>query len=802
VNKIKANKDLTNKWAQFGALKIAVYIAFIASILGACNSVLKEELIYEEGANSLTTLQVEEGDYLAKAISRARIATTFPLHEYDAEIEESDEYVWTLSAPIDHLPEYQSQSLLFQALYNLGLEEVESKLNSDGIFKFNANNTPIHTRDISYAVMLGMGITHPDASRKSLVDRVFGGKVIQEKSIGGGWPLSVDRISWVVAAWELYLINGNEGWLRTAFNVAYRTMEDDLSVVYDVDQNLFRGLPANTEDVNGVYPNWLSETDIFQSYSLSTNALYYKALTSLANMAKQLNTGGESRYQMIAESLEKSINEKFWIESSGYYAGLIYGSEFPVRGMRSETLGNAWAILFDIADKERALKIAQMLPVHPKGAPQYYPHQDIEKAEAANSVWLVTQNFWNKAVKKTANHPAYPHGLYSLFRGTALTLSHKNYYRADSGLPSKDNKYNHSLSASATSVGSILNEFLGLNFHQDGIHVIPFIPQSMGGEHRIIGLRYRNAILNIKLRGYGDQVYAIFLGQKPLESPVIPADLTGVQDVTIVMTTVKDVTDLGFEESDIEKDSTYAEIDPLEVLQERMMTGEFTIKPYATMPKTPTYLAFEGNSVVWNVLNQVDIYHLYKNGERIITTQRPRELIAPGPYDYYQLQVTNDAGLSSYLSKPLIQIADYRKNVVEAESMTNATSPRNKEFGYSGDGYIQLEKVANANLSTNIQVAEKSTFHVRFRYANGNETTATKSASTFRNLYINGLKYDTVVFPQLGENDWDNWGYSNTILLTLPQGLAEISLRYNDNGTSEDHYSVVHLDYVEVIKIQ
>lgn len=802
-NKIKAKQILKTKWAHIRALNYTYIIVFLAVFLSACSGVLKEEIVFEEGANVLTTLRLEEGDFVAKAISRARIATTFPIHAYESEIEESDEYVWTLQASIDHLPEYQSQSLLFQALFNLGLEEVEAKANSNGVFIFNEDNSSVLTRDISYAVMLGLGITHPDASRKSLVERIFDGKVIQEKDIGGGWPISVDRVSWIVAAWELYLINGNDGWLRTAYNVASRTIEDDLSVVFDVDQNLFRGLPANTSKTEGIYPDWLSEADIFQSYSLSTNALYYQALSALSQMAKQLNTNGEARYSMLASSLKTAINEHFWMESGGYYAGLIYGSEFPVRDMRSETLGNAWCILFDIADDEKARKTVQNLPVHPKGVPQFFPHQNVDDTETSNTTWLVTQNFWNKAIKKTQNHPAYPHGLYSLFRGTALTLSHKNYYRVDTGLPPITKKFNHSLSASTTSIGTILDEFIGLDFQMDGIHINPFIPESMQGEHRIIGLRYRNAILNIRLRGYGDQVYAIFLGQKPLSSPIIPSDLSGVQDITIVMTTVKDVTDLGFDESDIEKDSLYKTIDPLEVLQMRMESGSYTVKPYTTMPNTPTYLAFEDNSVVWNVRNQTDIYHLFKNGRKVSTTQRARELIASSDYDYYQLQITNDQGLYSYLSKPILRVNDANKLIIEAENMVNATSPTNKEYGYSGSGYLRLEDVANSAISTSIDVKEKATYQIRFRYANGNVPTSVKSASTFRNLYINGLRYDTVVFPQLGENDWDKWGYSNTILLTIPAGSANLSLRYNmDRNTDESHYNVVHLDYVEIIQIQ
>lgn len=779
-----------------------VVLSLVLFIFG-CNSVLKEETIYEDGGNLLTTMRVEQGDFIAKAISRARIATTFPIHEFEKEVDVANDYLWTLTTPIDHLPEYQSQALLLQSIYNLALEETEANMDKNGMFNSSGSKSPLTTIDISMSILLGLAITHPDASRKALVDRVSNGLILQDAELGGGWPANVDRAAWIVAAWELYLINGNENWLRTAYNVSSRTIDQDLAVVYDVEHNLFRGTPPYTHMLEGVYPEWMSLADITETYALSVNSLYYQALQCLTKMSLKLNTGKHARYRILAKDLKDSINEKFWNDAYGYYSSMLYNNA-QVQDPRSATLANAWAIIFDIADAERSHEIAHKLPVNSLGAPRYYPHQKDIEAPANNTIWLVHQAFWNKAIKKTQNHKAYPHGLFSLIRPTAMNMTHRDYVSAENGKP-VDYGHNRtqSLSAVSTTIGTLLQQIFGIEYTEEGILLNPFVPKSLNGEHRILGLRYREAILNLKLRGYGDQVYAIFIGQRPLTKALIPASLEGVYDITVVMTTVEDVTDLGLDDSDLVVDSTtYEKIDPLDILNERLMSGDFNLVPHAYMPRTPSFLAFENQSVVWNVLDQNDIYHLFRNGKKVTTTQRPRHLIDPHKYSAYQLQINNDEGLYSFLGKPLIEKARGIESTIEAEDLTNATAPMSEVFGYSGQGYLKLEEVSNADLRLTMNLPKKTTYLIRFKYSNGNKVNAVQGAASYRAIYLNDFRYESVVMPSNLNGNWNEWMYSNPINITLPAGRSTLSLKLEPNADkNRASKNPIYLDHIQLINI-
>jgi GH15 family glucan-1,4-alpha-glucosidase len=179
-------------------------------------------------------------------------------------------------------------------------------------------------------------------------------------------------------------------------------MDQDLAVVYDVEHNLFRGTPPNTYQIEGVYPEWMELSDITETYSLSVNALYYEALKSLSKMAHSLQNGKHARYQLLSDKLKKSINSNFWMEHRHYYSSMLY-NDAKVQDERSNTLANAWTILFDLADEARGQEIARYLPVTSLGAPRYYPFQKQLISPANNSIWIIHQATWNKAIKKVKN---------------------------------------------------------------------------------------------------------------------------------------------------------------------------------------------------------------------------------------------------------------------------------------------------------------------------------------------------------------------------------------------------------------
>ncbi len=68
-------------------------------------------------------------------------------------------------------------------------------------------------------------------------------------------------------------------------------------------------------------------------------------------------------YEQSAGSIKKAINAQLWMPEKGYYAQFRYGRKELIRSDRFEALGEALAIIFDVADSERAAQIISMSPI-------------------------------------------------------------------------------------------------------------------------------------------------------------------------------------------------------------------------------------------------------------------------------------------------------------------------------------------------------------------------------------------------------------------------------------------------------
>lgn len=799
------NKKVKHNFNERKAHKFLQLFIFVGTfgLFASCNLVLDEAVLYEKGAHKLTTSRVIDGEYLAKALSKARITSTYPKHLDDPELEVEDEYDWTIDQDLSHLPDFQSHALIFQSLYNKALEDIENSVTQNKVFTNPNDRIMQKSSEISYGILLGLAIPYQDVARKSLIDHVSRGLIKKEQGPGGGWPITNDRIGWIAAAWELYLINGNQNWLRTAYNIASNSMEEDLVHLYDVEKELFRGANSIELATAQFYPDWMEAADIFDSYNLALNALYYQSLSSLAKMAEILQTGNARRYNELAELVRKSINKHFWMEEEGYYSALMYGSLNPIADNRSSTLGNAFCVIFDIADEGRMKEVVRKLPVYERGAPLFHPQTPNQIAHVNRAFWPIVQAFWNLATKKASNYQAFSHGLYAHSRAISFQQAHKTYFQMPEG-SSVNSILNHStnLGSAAASLSIVYQHFFGLEYQLDGLHFKPFIPRNMDADNRLIKLPYRDAVLNIRMRGYGDQIHAIYIGQKALRSPVIPHDLQGPHDVTIITTTVEDVTSIIEDESALPIDSnTYEQIDPLDVLDSRIDSGAFNIVEYQERPDLPRFLEFENGSVVWNGAENEEVFHLYQNGKRLTTTDRSRHLIANEAFMHYQLQVNTQEGLFSFLSEPIESIAPERIRIIEAENFVNAQDVKNAVYGYSGEGYLSLQQVTNSELLFEVEQTQKATIRMRFRYANGLGSVESSNQCAVRSLYLEDFYYDSFVMPTRGLDEWDNWGYSSPILITLPAGKHLLKVKLEDQEKSPN-MPVVHLDYVELCKLQ
>ncbi|MEE9117305.1 MAG: glycogen debranching protein, partial [Calditrichia bacterium] len=279
---------------------------------------------------------------------------------------------WKLTEDISHYPQLTSSHTLIDALYNLSLEELSLDIRPDSTFMTGAKWPGLWTRDISYSILLALAITNPDVSKKSLMAKVRDGRIIQDMGTGGSWPISSDRMTWALAAWEVYVVTGDKEWLHDAFQIIKNSTAVDLKTLIDPQTGLFYGESSFLDWRSQSYPQWMDAKDIYMSLNLGTNAVHCQTYQILANMAMILGEPYQE-FHNIAESIKQAINAYFWMSDKGYYGQYLYGRNYNILSPRFETLGEALSILFSIAGNLQQQKIIESTPLLDFGTPCIFP---------------------------------------------------------------------------------------------------------------------------------------------------------------------------------------------------------------------------------------------------------------------------------------------------------------------------------------------------------------------------------------------------------------------------------------------
>lgn len=265
---------------------------------------------------------------------------------------------WEQSKDVTAFPQYHSDYLLSDALYNMALEEMIKAVEPDSTFRTGKEWAGVWTRDISYSIILSMAYLQPQVAKNSLLKKVNKKKkIVQDKGIGGAYPVSTDRMIWATAAWEVYKATGDKDWLQTAYEVVKNSIEDDNKNAYDNKTGMVRGESSFLDWREQTYPKWMQPTDIYESDCLGTNAVHFQANIVLSEMARALKEPVvAAKHFAMAQKIKAGINKFLWIPQKGYYGQYLYGRNFKILSPRSEALGEALCILFGIADEKKPRK--------------------------------------------------------------------------------------------------------------------------------------------------------------------------------------------------------------------------------------------------------------------------------------------------------------------------------------------------------------------------------------------------------------------------------------------------------------
>lgn len=690
--------------------------------------------------------------------------------EYSEE-ETKTEGLWKLSKDISGYPQISSPHQLLNALYNKALEEMLLDLRDDGAFMAGAKWPGVWTRDISYSIYLALAIVNPDACKTSLMAKVKNKKIIQDTGTGGSWPVSSDRMVWALAAWEIYAVTGDKEWLKQSFEIIQNSANDDLKTVRSYNNGLFFGESSFLDWREQTYPRWADPVEIYSSQCLGTNAIHYKTYTILEDMAKELNMPS-GKHQVIAETIKEKLNHDFWMQEKGYYGQYLYGSTFPVLSQKSEALGEALTVLFDIANPDQQKSIISSVPVINYGTPTIFPNIPNLASYHNNSIWPFVEAYWALAAAKAGNEKAVAHALASIYRASALFLTNKeNMVAATGDYFGTEINSDRQLWSVAGCLSTFYRILFGMNFKADRLVFSPVIPSGYEGIRTLRNFRYRDAVLDITVDGFGNEIDNIMFDGNLISNHHIDCTIKGKHTVVILMKN-------RFEGSS----------------KINMVQNSFA-------PEMPV-LRMNKNTISWDKVPDAEKYFLYKNGiQTSSTTENFFVVQKENGYTEYRVLAENKPGHRSFLSDPLVINSDVNTSLVQAEASDVKAETTYK--GFTGSGYVMLKKDDKSGLTFEADIKTNGLYKIDFRYANGSGPLNTDNKCAVRTLMLDKKALGPVVMPQKGEGAWSVWGFTNPIFIQLKKGKQSfvMTFRESDNNMNGEINTAV-VDYMRITLIK
>lgn len=693
-------------------------------VLSACTG---NKTIYSNKEFTWTKDAFTQGGFRAYAPDSHTIVSNYPGAEF-----ESGE--WHLEKDLSDMPVYTAPTKLEEAIFNLSLEEAIKAVEPDSTLRTGVKWGGVWTRDVSYSTILGISTVQTQAAKKSLmakVDRL--GRIIQDTGTGGSWPCSTDRLIWVMAAYELYKVTGEEAWKEEIYPIIRESLEDDLATVFDEETGLVRGESSYLDWRQQEYPLWMKPADIYQSENLGTECVHYAAWDILAKLEGEL---GDSRkadgYRQVADNIKDAINRNLWMEDKGWYAQYLYGRKYPIMSPRFETLGEALTIILDICPESRSAEMVRLAPCEDFGTPCFYPQIKAIPPYHNDAMWPFVQGYWNRAAAKAGNPDAVLHGIACIYRMAALFLTNKeNVVIYNGHCEGTQINSSRQLWSIAGSLSSVLNVLMGMEFLDNDIFFHPVVPREMAGDRKLEQFKWRKSMLDISVTGYGAGIRSFCIDGQECEEALFPDTLEGRHSVSITL-------DGKFPSRGI----------------------NMVANAYAPSTPVPSKVFGSSNGKHFNWASDADSFIILRNGAPVDTTSVGTYYVKQD--GEYQVIAAGRNGWDSFASEPV----DYQSGEIVAKV--------GKKTSLATDRDITIQ----------VEVPSAGYWFADFLYNNHQGDFEQDNKCCNRTVYVNGKKAGLAVFPQLGYNVKDLLLWSNCLKLKLEKGLNTIELRFTDENTN------------------
>ncbi len=623
---------------------------------------------------------------------------------------EQSERSWELSEDLSNFPQFSSPDApILEALTNMALEEAILNIRHDGAFSAGKEWSGVWTRDVSYAAQLSLAYLFPENVKTSLRAKLSPeGRIIQDTGTGGAWPISSDRHTWTLAAWEVFLATGDQAWLDEIRGPVIQALREDLLWNRDPVSGMLLGETSFEDWREQTYPDWMTPAQIHASHALSTNIIFKRALEIGLALAVDQQDIIYSWPELI-QRLDHNILNHFWNADLNAPASYVMANPSWIPASHRDLLGESLAILYINSFSDQAAQLVKSYPRTEYGSPvisHQLPHSPPYHNKA---IWPFVEAYGLLAAKQVSDQHSYRHAFKGLIRAATMFLSHRENYHYNNGRPDVTAiNSDRQLWSVGGWLSSIYKGLFGISitydFDRKGFDLIlkPNNPFTWD-QFTLSNLLLHDTRISISLEGSGESITSIMVNGKILE-PGAPIPLNGGElDIKIHLDHDKTDRSISLTQSDFK------------------------------VPEMPQY-QWINDTLMWSTDSNVAIIEL--NGQILDTLVQSPAVISDSINGFFSVRAFDDSGLKSLPSKP-------HYLGPSASLMLSAEAPY----------YIELGK-DNAYITMSFSVPSDGNYLVRFIYTNDSGPINTGNTCGLAKLAINEWWLEQMIsFPHTESAD-------------------------------------------------
>ncbi|MDE6333006.1 MAG: hypothetical protein K2L77_00010, partial [Muribaculaceae bacterium] len=203
-------------------------------------------------------------------------------------------------------------------------------------------------------------------------------------------------------------------------------------------------------------------------------------------------------------------------------------------------------------------------------------------------------------------------------------------------------------------------------------------------------------------------------------------------------------------------------------------------------------------------IEYIGFYRVLRDGKPVAET-RSTSFKAVVPGEYQVIGVSTDS-VESFASEPLANFDTYVYEMPGETTFLNSPEISYKPAvplrGYHGEGFVETDHAAGI-IDMDITVADEGDYAITLVYANGNGPVNTENKCAIRTIEIDGIPAGTVVMPQRGTGNWNDWGRSNSVTTALKSGTHRLSINFraeNENMNLGTNHALIDRVILQKIK--